>query len=193
MQVVGITGGIGSGKSVVSRFLRAMGYAVYDSDAEAKRIMDGDETLKKQLSEIFGADIYAGGRLDRRALAGKVFSDVSALERLNAAVHPAVRVDFRRWAEAHGDATIVFMESAILTESGFTDMVDAVWLVEAPEEIRVARIVRRDSCSAQEARQRIRAQWSDEAKERYASVVLHNDGKKPLIPQILGALQNRFI
>ena len=193
MQVVGITGGIGSGKSVVSRFLRAMGYAVYDSDAEAKRIMDGDEALKKQLSEIFGADIYAVGRLDRRALAGKVFSDASALARLNAAVHPAVRADFRRWAEAHGDAPILFMESAILAESGFTDMVDAVWLVEAPEEIRVARIVRRDSCSAQEARQRIRAQWSDEAKERYASVVLHNDGKKPLIPQILGALQNRFI
>ena len=193
MRVVGITGGIGSGKSIVSRFLRAMGYAVYDSDAEAKRIMDGDETLKKQLSEIFGADIYAGGRLDRRALAGKVFSDTSALERLNAAVHPAVRVDFRRWAEAHDDAPIVFMESAILAESGFTDMVDAVWLVEAPEEIRVARIVRRDSCSAQEARQRIRAQWSDEAKERYASVVLHNDDKAPLIPQILGALQNRFI
>lgn len=193
MQVVGITGGIGSGKSVVSRFLRAMGYAVYDSDAEAKRIMDGDETLKKQLSEIFGADIYAGGRLDRRALAGKVFSDASALARLNAAVHPAVRADFRRWAEAHGDAPIVFMESAILAESGFTDMVDAVWLVEAPEEIRVARIVRRDSCSSQEARQRIRAQWSDEIKERYASVVLHNDDKTPLIPQILGALQNRFI
>lgn len=193
MRVVGITGGIGSGKSIVSRFLRAMGYAVYDSDAEAKRIMDGDETLKKQLSEIFGADIYAGGRLDRRALAGKVFSDALALARLNAAVHPAVRSDFRRWAEAHGNASILFMESAILAESGFTDMVDAVWLVEAPEEIRVARIVRRDSCSAQEARQRIRAQWSDEAKERYASVVLHNDGKKPLIPQILGALQNRFI
>ena len=193
MQIVGITGGIGSGKSVVSRFLRTMGYAVYDSDAEAKRIMDGDEALRKQLSEIFGADIYAGGRLDRRALAGKVFSDASALARLNAAVHPAVRADFRRWAEAHGDAPIVFMESAILAESGFTDMVDAVWLVEAPEEIRVARIVRRDSCSSQEARQRIRAQWSDEIKERYASVVLHNDGKKPLIPQILGALQNRFI
>ncbi len=193
MQVVGITGGIGSGKSVVSRFLRAMGYAVYDSDAEAKRIMDGDEALKKQLSEIFGADIYAVGRLDRRALAGKVFSDASALARLNAAVHPAVRADFRRWAEAHGDAPIVFMESAILAESGFTDMVDAVWLVEAPEEIRVARIVRRDSCSSQEARQRIRAQWSDEIKERYASVVLHNDDKTPLIPQILGALQNRFI
>ena len=193
MQVVGITGGIGSGKSVVSRFLRAMGYAVYDSDAEAKRIMDGDEALKKQLSEIFGADIYAGGRLDRRALAGKVFSDASALARLNAAVHPAVRSDFRRWAEAHGDAPIVFMESAILAESGFTDMVDAVWLVEAPEEIRVARVVQRDSCSSQEARQRIRAQWSDEIKERYASVVLHNDDKTPLIPQILGALQNRFI
>ena len=190
MAIVGITGGIGSGKSVVSRFLRSAGYAVYDSDAEAKALMNSDAALRSRLSELFGADIYNGDGLDRRLLASKVFADSAALARLNAAVHPAVRRHFGEWAQARSQSTLLFMESAILVESGFVDLVDAVWLVVAPEATRISRIVRRDACTSQEAQRRIRAQWSDDKKIPYAGSIIVNDDCMPLIPQILTALQD---
>lgn len=190
MRRVGITGGIGSGKSVVSRFLRILGYLVYDSDERAKALMDSSVSMQKQLSDAFGQDICSSGILNRRRLAEVVFADDSALRRLNAIVHPAVKEDFAGWCQQHCEEPLLFIESAILLEAGFSDTVDEIWLVTAPEAVRVNRIVARNHCSPEEAMSRIRAQMDEAEKEKYASAVILNDGEKPLIPQIFKALSS---
>ena len=190
MKRVGITGGIGGGKSVVSRFLRISGYSVYDSDEQAKALMARSSCIQEQLSAEFGADIYVGGVLNRTRLAERVFSDKAALQRLNAIVHPAVKADFAEWCRKRSAEPVLFIESAILLEAGFSDTVDEIWLVTAPEAVRVSRVIARNHCSAEEAISRIRSQMSDAEKEKYASAVILNDGEKPLIPQIFKALSS---
>lgn len=190
MKRVGITGGIGGGKSVVSRFLRILGYSVYDSDEQAKVLMARSSCIQEQLSAEFGADIYVGGVLNRTRLAERVFADKAALQRLNAIVHPAVKADFAEWCRKRSAEPVLFIESAILLEAGFSDTVDEIWLVTAPETVRVNRVIARNHCSAEEAISRIRSQMSDAEKEKYASAVILNDGEKPLIPQIFKALSS---
>lgn len=190
MKRVGITGGIGGGKSVVSRFLRILGYSVYDSDEQAKALMARSSCIQEQLLAEFGADIYVGGVLNRTRLAERVFADKAALQRLNAIVHPAVKADFAEWCCKRSAEPVLFIESAILLEAGFSDTVDEIWLVTAPETVRVNRVIARNHCSAEEAISRIRSQMSDAEKEKYASAVILNDGEKPLIPQIFKALSS---
>ncbi len=190
MKRVGITGGIGGGKSVVSRFLRILGYSVYDSDEQAKALMARSSCIQEQLSAEFGADIYVGGVLNRTRLAERVFADKATLQRLNTIVHPAVKADFAEWCCKRSAEPVLFIESAILLEAGFSDTVDEIWLVTAPEAVRVSRVIARNHCSAEEAISRIRSQMSDAEKEKYASAVILNDGEKPLIPQIFKALSS---
>ncbi len=187
MKIVGITGGIGSGKSVVSQLLQTMGYRVYDSDTEAKKLMNTADMLNR-LAKTFGPEVVYGNEINRKVLASKVFTDNNALEMLNALVHPMVRTDFNSWTKTHSKQKIVFMESAILIESGFTDMVDEIWLVIAPTDLRVTRIVNRNNCTEQEAMQRIMAQSNETTKALYAHRVITNDNKTPIIPQIIAAL-----
>ncbi len=188
MEIIGVTGGIGSGKSVVCRFLHILGYSVYDSDERAKVLMDSSASIKSALVAEFGADVCIDGVLDRRRLAEIVFADAMALNRLNAIVHPAVKSDFKEWCERRQGERAVFIESAILIEAGFSDVVDTIWLVTASEEIRVERIMSRNGCTRQEAMSRIHSQKSDAEKEKFASRIIHNSDKKPLIPQIFSAL-----
>ena len=133
MRRIGITGGIGSGKSVVSRLLRIMGYSVYDTDSEAKRLMESSLEVVQKLSECFGRDIYHNGRLNRGLLSSRVFGKSDKIVLLNSIVHPVVRFDFYRWSESLNEE-ICFVESAILYESRFDELVDEVWTVTAPEE-----------------------------------------------------------
>lgn len=189
MRRVGITGGIGSGKSVVCRFLQLLGYSVYDSDRQAKILMDCSLQIKTRLRAEFGQEIYtAEGRLDRARLAERVFADEVALERLNAIVHPAVKSDFIDWCRSRENEPVVFTESAILIEAHFFDVVDDIWLVTAPEETRIARIIARNGCTREEALSRIHAQMPDAEKEKFASCIIVNAEEKPLIPQIFNAL-----
>lgn len=171
MMKVGITGGIGSGKSTVCRLFAERGIAVYDSDREAKRLMAGP--LRASIEARFGASIYHDGQLDRRALAQVVFNDSQALADLNALVHPAVRADFEAWAERQtGD--YVILESAILYESGFDDTVDRVVAVLAPLEVRIERTCRRDGASEEEVRHRIATQLNDDELAAKADVTMVN-------------------
>lgn len=171
MMKVGITGGIGSGKSTVCRLFAERGIAVYDSDREAKRLMAGP--LRASIEARFGASIYHDGQLDRRALAQVVFNDSQALADLNALVHPAVRADFEAWAERQtGD--YVILESAILYESGFDDTVDRVVAVLAPLEVRIERTCRRDGASEEEVRRRIATQLNDDELAAKADVTMVN-------------------
>lgn len=187
MKRIGITGGIGSGKSVVSNLLRVMGYPVYDTDTEARRLMNSQFELKAQLIEAFGADIYAGGVLNRSLLASRTFGNPKQIARLNAIVHPAVQHDFERWVFERRETT-GFVESAILYESHFDRLVDEVWLVTAPEALRIERVQQRSGLSVSEIRRRIAAQMSEEEKSRRATHIINNDDSKSLIATVLSLL-----
>lgn len=172
MYKVGVTGGIGSGKSTVCELLKTCGAAVYDSDSRAKHLMATDESLREQLIAAFGEGCYNAEGLDRTYLAQRVFGDKEALERLNSIVHPAVRADFREWAEAQR-ASYVVLESAILFEAGFENEVDTTLAVLAPLSERVKRTMERDGADRESVMRRIEHQMSDEE--------LHSRAKRTIV------------
>lgn len=173
MYKIGITGGIGSGKSTVCALFREQGVAVYDSDAEAKRLMAESTDLRRRLIEAFGEECYNAEGLDRKYLASKVFGCEEALQRLNSIVHPAVREDFRAWAERQRGSYVV-LESAILFEAGFENEVDATLAVMAPLEERVRRTMERDGVEREQVMERIKHQMSDDDLHARANRTLVN-------------------
>ena len=173
MYKIGITGGIGSGKSTVCALFREQGVAVYDSDAEAKRLMAESVDLRRRLIEAFGEECYNAEGLDRKYLASKVFGCEEALQRLNSIVHPAVREDFRAWAERQRGSYVV-LESAILFEAGFENEVDATLAVMAPLEERVRRTMERDGVEREQVMERIKHQMSDDELHARANRTLVN-------------------
>lgn len=189
MMIIAIAGGIGAGKSVVSRMLRAMGYDVYDTDTAARRIMDSSAEIKRFLQEkITPAAVDDKGVIDRAAVAAVVFADAERLALLNAAVHSAVRADMHACADACAD--VMFVETAIAVGSGIADEVDAIWEVVAPEDLRVKRICARGAgMTAAQALARIDAQRAEQAAlaERRTAVLV-NDNATPLFPQLEAAL-----
>ena len=189
MIKVGITGGVGSGKSVVSELLRLNGIPVYNSDSEAKRLMHTSANIRRLLTDLFGEEAYVGKSLNRNYIANLVFGNVERLGRLNAIVHPAVRSDFNEWAvNQHSD--IIVVESAILFESGLSSHLDKVIAVTAPLETRIARVVKRDSLSKEQILQRILSQTSEEERLRLSDFVVINDENQLLIPQISAILND---
>ena len=173
MYKVGITGGIGSGKSTVCRLFEQNGIAVYDSDARAKVLMAESATLREQLVAAFGAECYNEQGLDRAYLAGRVFGDEVELQRLNGIVHPAVKDDFRRWADAQRGAYVV-LESAILFESGFDAEVDTTLAVMAPMEERLRRTAERDGTDMEAIKRRMEHQLSDDELHARAARTIVN-------------------
>lgn len=182
---IGITGGIGSGKSVVSRLLEVMGIPVYISDTESKRLTVSDVSIRRELIALLGEEVYMGGELNKPLLASYIFGDSEHIRTVNGIIHPRVRDDFRNWVRRHSACPVVAMESAILFESGFSDEVDVVMMVYASEEVRIARAMQRDSAPRDLVERRIRSQMSDEEKRGKADFVIVNDGETPLIPQVL--------
>lgn len=190
MIKVGITGGIGSGKSTIAHLFETMGYPVYYADARAKWLMDNDPIIKEQLIAIFGQKVYPG-HLEKKILANIVFSNPSALSKLNSITHPAVERDFNNWCLAQ-DARIVFKEAAILFESGTHKSVDKIICVTAPESLRTKRVLRRDSINEKQVEERIHNQWSDKEKIRLSDFVIKSDDEHLVIPQTLDIL-NKII
>lgn len=182
---LGITGGIGSGKSIVSKLLETMGVPVYISDVEAKRLMHSDAVIRRGLISLLGESVYEGDCLNKELLASYIFTDKAHLQAVNALVHPQVKKDFRLWAERHSGYPLLGIESAILIEAGFADEVDAVLMVYAPKEIRVERAMKRDSTDRESVERRMENQMSDEEKRELADYVILNDEHSPLIPQVL--------
>ena len=178
---IGITGGIGSGKSVVSRLLEIMGIPVYISDIEAKRITHTNDVIRRELCALVGQDVFLNGELNRPLLASYIFGSPEHAKKVNAVIHPQVKEDFRRWVKGKGDIAMVGMESAILLEAGFKQEVDFVVMVYAPLEVRVERAIRRDYSSRELIMKRIEAQMSDEVKRNHADFVIVNDDETPLI------------
>ena len=184
MMKVGITGGIGSGKSTVCRLFAQKGIAVYDSDAAAKRLMQEDGALRRQLAGRYGEGTFRDGVLDRAYLAGIVFADPQALADLNALVHPVVMRDFDAWA-ARQEGSYVILESAILFEAGLEGCVDKTVAVLAPRELRIERTCRRDGCGADQVVRRIAAQLDDDALSARADYVVVNIFEEDLEPAVV--------
>ena len=173
MYKVGITGGIGSGKSSVCSLLAAYGVAVYDSDSAAKRLMAENEELRQRLMEAFGAECYTDGVLNRAYLASRVFGNDEQLKLLNSIVHPAVKADFEAWAEQQTSPYVV-LESAILFESGFDAVVDTTLAVIAPMEERIRRTMERDGVDREAVLSRISHQMSDDELHSRATRTMVN-------------------
>lgn len=190
--LIGITGGIGSGKTIVSKILQSMGYPVFSSDTEAKRILIEDPQIVASIQSLFGKEAYLneGGSLkvNRALLADQIFKNPNLRNKLNALIHPKVRSNFDDWANANEG--IIFNEAAILFETGSYKNFDKILLVVAPEELRIARVMNRDQVDHQKVKDRINAQWTDEQKIPLSQFVIHNDEKRLILPQVLAVLEN---
>ena len=173
MYKVGLTGGIGSGKSKVAEFLRDREVAIYDSDSRAKELMMSNEALREALIAEFGQECYTADGINRAWLAQRVFNNEAELARLNAIVHPAVMRDFAEWAEVQ-EGNYVVLESAILLEAGLENHVDVVVAVMAPKELRLERAMLRDGASREQIEERMRNQMSDEERTDRAKYAIVN-------------------
>ena len=181
---IGLTGGIGSGKTTVARVMEQLGVPVYYADERGRWLSDHDPEVIRAISELFGTEVYANGLLNRPYIAGKVFQDNELLQKLNGIIHPAVRRDFQSWAQKQ-EAPYGVLETAILFESGFDAEVDKIIVVTAPEGLRIARTVKRDGVTSEQVRARMEAQMKDEERIHRADYVLRADERGLLIPQIL--------
>ncbi|MDR0801676.1 dephospho-CoA kinase [Fluviicola sp.] len=183
-KTVGITGGIGSGKSVVAKILQVMGYPVYFSDQRAKDLMHEDFSTMEGLKKLFGDEAYISSSLNRGYIAAQIFHDESKRIAMNNLVHPAVRKDFKDWAKMQ-QSVLVFQESALLFETGNYRSFDAVVLVGASEEVRIQRVKERDGLTDEQVLSRFSAQMPEIEKRKLTNLVIENDGTAFLVPQIL--------
>lgn len=185
MIKVGVTGGIGSGKSTVCKVFAALGIPVFEADPVAKELMNNNPLLGEKLISLFGPDVYLPNHtINRKYLAGIVFNNPSLLRQLNNAVHPVVQDAFNNWCEKQ-DAPYIIHEAAILFESGFYKMMDKTITVVADEAERISRVVKRDELSEQQVRERIRNQWNDAQRMELADFIIRNNETDLIIPQIL--------
>ena len=188
MLKVGLTGGIGSGKTTVSEIFYSLGIPVYNSDERAKYLMENDTSLRKDIIEYFGEESYRSEGLNRLYLSKEVFLDKSKLQKLNSLVHPVVGRDFAIWCK-NQSAPFVLKEAAILIESGAYIGLDKIIIITASENIRMDRVMDRDNVKASEVRDRINNQMDDSERLKYADFIIDNDGKQMLISQVKEVFQ----
>jgi dephospho-CoA kinase len=191
---IGITGGIGSGKSLVCKIFQVLGIPVYDADSRAKDIMTTDGILIDSIKKEFGELSYRkDGTLDRKYLGDKVFNDEQKLAKLNALVHPRVAENYRSWVEAHGKHPYLLKEAALLFEAGSHHVLDKIIVVYAPEDVRVKRVLQRDfHRTTDQIRGIIAAQMSDQEKLSRADYIIHNDESQLVTTQVL-ELHQKFL
>ncbi|MBA3705837.1 MAG: dephospho-CoA kinase [Bacteroidetes bacterium] len=186
MIKIGITGGIGSGKSTVCEVFELLGVPVYYSDEEAKKMLDSDSNVKKSVLALFGNDVLnEQGLLDKKKISAIVFKDKNKLEQLNTIIHPVVAMHFENWVKQHSIKKYILKEAAILFESNAYKQVDKVISVLAPKELRIQRTLQRDKISHEQVEERMKTQMSDEEKIKRSQFVIHNDEQQLLIPQVL--------
>ena len=173
MMVIGLTGGIGSGKTTVANMFIKLGVAVYNSDKEAKRLMKSSKKLKKAIVELLGESAYKGKKLDKAYISDKIFNDKTLLESLNEIVHPAVRKHFLKWTKKQ-DALYVIQETAIIFENNTQDNYDKIILVTAPESVRIQRVAERDGLAKDIVHIRVVNQMKYEEKQRLSHYIIEN-------------------
>ena len=185
MLKVGLTGGIGSGKSTVSQVFINLGVPVFNSDLVARNIVNTNAKAIKKIKSAFGKQLYDSGELDRKALAAIVFTNPDALEQLNSIVHPLVGEEFNKWCDKNSSAPYIIKEAAILFESGAHQNLDRIITVYTKKEERIRRIIARDNVSAEDVEHRMNNQWTDETRNKLADFIIINDDKDKLLPQVM--------
>lgn len=184
MVKLGVTGGIGSGKTTVCRIFSVLGIPVFSADSEAKKIMNSDPVLIEQLNSMTGKNLYPDGRLDRSELAKLIFNNTDLLKRVNSIVHPLVFENFRKWSESQASPYVV-MEAAILFESGADMLVDKILTVVTPINERIARLVAGNKLTSEQVMERINNQIDDETRMRKSDFIVFNSENDMIIPAIL--------
>ena len=188
MKTIGITGGIGSGKSVVCEILKTLNYAIYDSDSQAKLLMQTSPIIKSKLTELIGGDAYIGNQINKPIISAYIFSSEENLNKLNSIVHPEVCLHFEEWRRTQ-TSKFVFVESAILFESGLNTKVDEVWCVTCDTEERVRRVMQRNGLSREEVIARVNSQMDDKKRSEFSTHLIDNSGGKSLLKQIIKILR----
>jgi dephospho-CoA kinase len=191
MLRIGLTGGIGSGKSTVARIFSVLGIPVYDADTASKKLMSENEELKKKIIENFGEESYTNGNLNRKYLSEQVFSDPEKTLLLNSIVHPATIKDAEQWMKRQ-DAPYLIKEAALIFESGSNKFLDKVIGVSSPALLRIERTMKRNNITSEQVKARIALQMDEEEKMRLCDYVIVNDEKEMLIPQVL-SLHQQFL
>jgi dephospho-CoA kinase len=181
---IGVTGGIGSGKSTVCKYIEQLGYPVFYSDQEAKKIISNDREVKEKIVALFGTAAYEGGQLNRSHLANNAFANPELLNKLNSIIHPAVREAFESFVIANCSQKLVFNEAAILFETGAHKNFDFNILVVAPKDLRISRIMERDNLDEHQVESRMKNQWEDEDKIPLADYVIYNSQNMDLSTEI---------
>lgn len=186
MIKVGITGGIGSGKTTVCKVFELLNVPVYYADVEAKQILNSNDEVKLNIRKAFGNEVFnEGNEIDKMKLATFVFNNKEKLDTLNSLIHPVVHEHFENWLKQHSSQKYILKEAAILFESNAYKLMDKVITVIAPLELKINRVMQRDKLTKQQIEQRISNQISDEEKIKHSQFVIHNDEQQLLIPQIL--------
>jgi len=187
-KVIGLTGGIGSGKTTIANYFQEMGVPVYIADNGARNVMQSEDIVK-QIKTIFGDDLFVNNILNRAKLAEIVFNDKSKLEQLNNIVHPAVKKDFEVWLLQHTNYAYVIYEAAILFESGRYKECDVVITVTAPKELRIERVIKRDNTTREHVLSRMDMQWNDEKRISGSNFVINNDNLKNAKEEVVKILK----
>jgi dephospho-CoA kinase len=186
MLKIGITGGIGSGKSIICKIFQSLGISVYNADEEAKKLTNSDPFIIQSLKELYGNEIYSPqGEIDKPKFSAFIFNNKKELERVNSIIHPSVRKHFLAWLDFHKQEKYVIKEAAILFESQSNTDLDSVITVYSPPEIRIKRVMMRDKISEEMVRKKIENQMSDEEKLKRSDFVIYNDDRQLVIPQVL--------
>ncbi|NEN22675.1 dephospho-CoA kinase [Cryomorpha ignava] len=183
--VIGLTGGIGAGKSLVAKIFESLGVPVFNADLEGREILNSSAEVRKQIIDAFGESAYSGSQANRPFLAVRVFKDEALREKLNAIVHPAVADAFDLWISKSESMPYVLKEAAITFETGLYKSLDGVILVTAPKDVRISRVMKRDGVTENQVLDRMAAQWSDGDKLKLSDYQIDNDGKTLIIPQVL--------
>lgn len=189
MIKLGVTGGIGSGKSVVCDVLRLHDIPVYDADLEAKNLNDTSPVIRKKLTESFGQDLYRNNRLDREKLAHLIFNNEENLRTANSIIHPELAKHFMEWAKQREQHPVVALDAAVLFEAGFQSVLDKTIIVLAPLEVRIERAVKRGNLTKEQITARANSQMSDKEKAELADFIIQNDGQHSLLEQVDKILQ----
>lgn len=180
---IGLTGGIGSGKSVVADIFRVHRFPVFDADKEAKFLNDNSSEIRSQLIEQFGDEIYVENKLDRKKFSSLIFGDKEKLKVANSIIHPVLAKHFEKWCSKNSESPLVVIDAAVLLEAGFNKFTDKVVTVLAPEELRIERVMKRDGVKRDKVIARMKHQMPEEEKIKLSDYVIYNDDKHSLIKQ----------
>jgi dephospho-CoA kinase len=191
MKRIGLTGGIGSGKSFIANILEHMGFPVYYSDSRSKELTKSNPTIRAGLISLFGEKVYLDDELNTQLVATKIFQNEELRQKVNQLIHPIVRKDFDHWA-TNQHSELVFNEAAILFETGAYKNFDATILVCAPMELKIKRVMNRENCSREDVLARMSKQWSDEEKMKLANYCVVNNNQLPVLNQLEEIMNDLF-